>query len=106
MGGFWELPMWEMDSQEANSRNRENRSNRKDRENRYNRKEGILLGELLGGVRHSITTNRIEVAVYEGRLARRPIARRERWVRLDQIEQLPITTITRKALALLERHPS
>ncbi|MBI1955872.1 MAG: A/G-specific adenine glycosylase [Acidobacteria bacterium] len=100
MGGFWELPLWEVNSQEVNSRDRQNR------ENRYNRKEGIILGDLLGRLRHSITTNQIEVAVYEGRLARRPTARRERWVRLDQIEQLPITTITRKALALPKQHPS
>ena len=105
MGGFWELPLWELNSQEANSRHRDNREYRSNRENRSNRKEGIILGDLLGDVRHSITSNRIEVAVYEGRLARPPMARRERWVRLDQIEQIPITTITRKALALLERHP-
>ena len=103
MAGFWELPLWEVSSQEANSRNRHNRENRSDRQNRYsrfNRKEGIILGGLLGRLRHSITTNRIEVAVYEGRLARRPLARTEKWARLDQIEYLPITTITRKALAL------
>lgn len=103
MRGFWELPMWELDRPGVNLRVRENRPSRKDR---TNRKDGIILGELVGRLRHSITTNQIEVAVYEARLARRSKARQEKWARLDQIEHLPVTTITRKALALQEGHPS
>ena len=103
MRGFWELPMWEQDGSEGNLRTRENRQSREDR---ANRKDGVILGGLLGRLRHSITTNQIEVTVYEGRLARRPKVRQERWARLDQIERLPITTITRKALALLQRYSS
>ncbi|MBI3895372.1 MAG: A/G-specific adenine glycosylase [Acidobacteria bacterium] len=87
MGGFWELPMWELDNKETNTRAR------------HNRKDGIILREFLGRLRHRITTNQIEVAFYQGYLARPPISPQEKWVSLDQIERMPITTITRKVLS-------
>jgi A/G-specific adenine glycosylase len=63
--------------------------------------DGISNGPLAGHVRHTITNNRIEVAVYHSVL-RRPARRNsERWVALTELEQLPVTTITRKALRLL-----
>ncbi len=93
MGGFWELPMWEGNSRKGASRHR----------NRHQSKEprnGFRLGSLLGHVQHTITTNKLHVAVYSARMDRRVVAPRERWVSLRQMNRLPVTTITRKALRL------
>ena len=63
-------------------------------------REGIALGEIAGHVRHTITTNRLEVAVYRATAhgsAKRGV---ERWVPLKELHLLPVTTITRKALRL------
>ena len=82
LGGFWELPMWNKHG-----------SNRRS-------EKGIALGTRLGSFRHSITSNQLEVTVYEGRLERAAIPRRAQWTPLNRIDRLPITTITRKALSL------
>ena len=63
-------------------------------------RDGIRLGSLLGHVRHTITTNKLHVAVCTAKVDRRVVAPRERWVSLRNIDRLPITTITRKALRL------
>ncbi len=61
---------------------------------------GILLGSLVGHLRHTITSNKLDIAVYRAEL-NRPLRRAtERWVGLAEIERLPVTTITRKALRI------
>lgn len=86
MAGFWELPMWEskgsmppLDAHRIPT-------------------DGIVLGELLGRVRHTITTNRLEISVRAGRLKRGAKVRGARWVLPREMNGLPVTTITRKAL--------
>lgn len=61
---------------------------------------GLVLEEYLGCVRHTITSNKLEVAVYRGRLKRALQAPSEQWVPLDRLHELPVTTITRKAVRL------
>jgi A/G-specific adenine glycosylase len=86
MAGFWELP-----SEELFSRGPFPAGDAVD---------GIVYGPLAGHVRHSITTNRLEVAVYRA-ILRRPARRKtEKWVAPREMERLPVTTITRKALRL------
>jgi A/G-specific adenine glycosylase len=87
MAGFWELPSEELFS----------RGPFPDRA----AQDGIVYGPLAGHVRHTITTNRLGIAVYRATL-RRPARRKtEKWVALPEMERLPVTTITRKALRLL-----
>ncbi|MCH7977983.1 MAG: A/G-specific adenine glycosylase [Acidobacteria bacterium] len=93
MGGFWESPLWEENSREGASRHQNLHRNEEPR-------NGIRLGSLLGHVQHTITSNRLHVAVYAARMDRRVVVPRERWVSLRQMNQLPVTTITRKALRL------
>ena len=90
MGGFWELPMWESRNRRPGTGNRNERA-----------MDGILLDRLLGHVRHSITSSRLEVAVFEGRLGRGALLPGQKWIALSQVRRLPITTITRKALGLV-----
>jgi len=90
MKGFWELPTWEPDGGERES----------DRLGPGAGK-GILPGNLLGRVRHTITSNQFEVCVYEGRRMSRSLLPRARWVLPERMDRLPVTTIARKALALL-----
>jgi A/G-specific adenine glycosylase len=86
MPGFWELP-----SAEAATNG------------------DPLLGQhivplsLLGRIRHTITTNKIEVAVFYAKLARPVAPPDEQWTTLRQMDGIPVTTITRKALRLLNR---
>ncbi|MBI4480801.1 MAG: A/G-specific adenine glycosylase [Acidobacteria bacterium] len=85
LGGFWELPMWEPAEKSAPS--------------------WLAVKQRLGTVRHSITDNRLEVAVFLASLrGRRPLAD-ERWIAAAEFRDFPITTVTRKALALAQaRH--
>jgi len=87
MAGFWELPSEEIFLAIPLSGGAA--------------EDGIVYGPLAGHVRHSITTNRLEVAIYRATL-RRPARRKtERWVAPAEMSRLPVTTITRKALGLL-----
>jgi A/G-specific adenine glycosylase len=87
MAGFWELPSEEIISGGPLSADAA--------------QDGIVYGPLAGRVRHTITSNRIEVAIYRATL-RRPARRKtEKWVALPELDRLPVTTITRKALRLL-----
>ncbi len=100
MGGFWELPMWEGSSRKGATRQRNRQQSlHRNKEPR----NGIRLGNLLGHVQHTITSNKLHVAVYAARMDRRVVAPRERWVSLRQMNQLPVTTITRKALRLKQQ---
>ncbi|MBI3935251.1 MAG: A/G-specific adenine glycosylase [Acidobacteria bacterium] len=78
--GFWELPMWEPS-----------------REMPW---EWIDLEERLGTVRHSITQNRLKVAVFSASVRERHRDAQWRWADFADFRSLPVTTITRKALAL------
>ena len=62
--------------------------------------DGILLDNLLGHIRHSITSNRLDVTVFQGRLDRAVNPPHEKWVALRNLDRLPVTAITRKALCL------
>ena len=63
---------------------------------------GILAEEHLGTVRHSITENRLRIDVYRGALRERQKLPKGRWVARGELSTLPITTISRKALALVD----
>ena len=91
MRGFWELPMKEHGNPAQFPPTPGCMS-----------RDGILLGTLLGRVRHTITNNRLDVSVFRASLegpAGRPLGK---WVSLRQIHRLPVTTLTRKALKLLD----
>lgn len=92
MKGFWELPMTE-----------ETGAGRRPENAKPAPGSGIRLGALLGRVRHTITCNRICVAVFHATLTRRPKPDIEKWVPLPDIERVPVTTITRKALQIAQR---
>ena len=83
MRGFWELPMWEEGSSGLSNGN------------------GVHLDHCLGHFRHSITSNRLEVAVFAARADSALPLRKQKWASLDRFLRLPVTTVTRKALRLL-----
>ena len=89
MGGFWELPMWEQDGPDPSPL-----------DIHCIPKETIVLGRLLGRLRHSITSDHLRINVYEGFLRRRVVPPRARWVLPSRMDHFPITTITRKAFRL------
>lgn len=89
MGGFWELPMWEQDGPDPPPL-----------EIHCIPKEAIVLGRLLGRLRHSITSNHLRINVHEGFLRGRALPPRARWVLPSRMDHLPVTTITRKAFRL------
>ena len=91
MAGFWELPSEEIFSRGPFPAGAA--------------EGGIVYGPLAGHVRHTITSNRIEVAVYRAKLGRPARRKTEKWVALQEMERLPVTTITRKALRLLVSGP-
>ena len=90
MKGFWELPMKET--------NQDSPGGEFPADGDHILEEGIRLTSLLGNVRHTITANQLDVAVYRASLERSVITPLERWVSLRQIHRFPVTTITRKAL--------
>jgi len=89
MAGFWELPMWEEEGRNAPHL-----------DSHPIPKDWIVLEELVGHVRHTITSNQLEVSVHAGRLQHPTLPPRARWILPTGMAQLPITTITRKALLL------
>lgn len=94
LAGFWELPNWEISEPKKPTEPKRGSL-------APSLTNGMVLENLLGHVKHSIVTNRLEVAVYQARLAPRAPAPDGKWVSLSQVSRFPITTITRKALALV-----
>jgi A/G-specific adenine glycosylase len=88
MAGFWELPMWELSHPDSPPLD----SHRLPR-------EAVVLEELLGRVRHTITSNLLEIGVHAARLKRGAQPAGSRWVLPKEMDRLPVTTITRKAFA-------
>jgi A/G-specific adenine glycosylase len=82
LAGFWELPMWEQESDDM--------------------PPGILLGKRIGMVRHTITENRINVSVFSATLQGKKAFPSGRWIAPGDLASLPVTTISRKALALCD----
>jgi A/G-specific adenine glycosylase len=80
MRGFWELPMWRFGTKPPVS--------------------GLILRERAGMVRHSITTNRLLIAVHRAVLRNGRTGAEARWISADELQQEPVTTITRKAVRL------
>ena len=74
MAGFWELPARDSLSEAAAER---------------------VIGEFV----HTIVNTRYEVRVWSGSVAHKP--RRMQWFPLDRLEPIPLTTASRKALALV-----
>lgn len=74
MAGFWELP-------------------------EVRQLPEALLGATLGRLTHQITVHRYEIALQEAKAHRIPPDLR--WVAVDSLKRVPLSTITRKALALL-----
>ncbi|MGH9785536.1 MAG: A/G-specific adenine glycosylase [Terriglobia bacterium] len=93
MAGFWELPMWEQGAPDHSPL-----------DSHPIPRDGIALEELLGRVRHSITTNQLEINVHSGRLRRTALLPRARWVLPSRMDELPVTTTTRKALLLRSKN--
>lgn len=89
LGGFWELPMWEQSAGSPSSH------------------DGPLppspfvLERELGVVRHTITDNQLRVEVFAASLRGRRPPPRGKWIARERLGRHAITTITRKALALL-----
>ena len=81
MAGFWELPMWEQPAEVAPT--------------------ALTLRERLGTVRHTITQNRMLVSVLSASLRDGRKISEGRWLSAAELATSPVTTITRKALALL-----
>ena len=96
MAGFWELPMWEL-SRPASPPLDSAKLGAGD--SHQFPKDTIVLEGLLGRVRHSITTNRLEISVHAARLGRGAKVPGSRWVLPQAMDRLPVTTITRKALS-------
>ncbi len=59
-------------------------------------------GSLLGHIRHTITSNKLEVSVFRASLKRPAAGASGKWVSLGRMPHLPVTTITRKALKLID----
>ena len=76
MSGFWELPMKEDILPGKSLATSETMS-----------EHGIVLGTLLGHVRHTITTNKLDVSVFQANLARLARPRIEKWVSRREIER-------------------
>lgn len=85
MPGFWELP-------EA----QESKLGRESFEH-----SGIKLGEKLGLFRHAITFRDYKCVVYQAKLLGK-LRKGYRWVSFEELGSLPITTISRKALAVAQ----
>lgn len=91
MPGFWELPMIEHMAAPAAAEAAPVTTI-------FN---GIRLDGYLGNIRHTITTNKLHIAIHRARLAR-PVRRAaEKWVSIGHMSGLPVTTVTRKALRLV-----
>ena len=88
MAGFWEFP--EAQGTELSDHGFQ--------------RAGIRLGEPLGLFRHAITFRDYKVVVYQASLAGR-LSEGHRWVSLEELRSLPLTTISRKALAVAQRYP-
>ncbi|HEY0143522.1 MAG TPA: A/G-specific adenine glycosylase [Thermoanaerobaculia bacterium] len=58
--------------------------------------------ELLGKVRHTVTTRRIEFEVWRAEVAKRPRAGEYRWIDRQTLGEIPHPSYVRKALALLD----
>ena len=86
MAGFWELPMWEQPSEPLPS--------------------ALTLRVPLGIVRHTITQNRILVSVFSASARDSKKMPGGRWLTPEELATIPITTITRKALALRDAQRS
>jgi A/G-specific adenine glycosylase len=80
LGGFWEIPMWEETGREL--------------------PHGIALRDRIGMVPHTITKHKITVAVFSGSLTGTRKVSCSRWFARREFSHYPVTTITRKALAL------
>jgi A/G-specific adenine glycosylase len=80
LAGFWELPMWEP--------------------GRSAPPLGLSLEQRLGTVRHSITDNRLVISVFGASVGALGSSPKRRWIAKEDFENIPITTITRKALVL------
>ena len=88
MPGFWELP----EAQES----------KLGRESFQH--AGIMLGEQLGQFRHAITFRDYRGMVYQAKLSGK-LRKGYRWVNLEKLGSLPLTTISHKALAVAQRGP-
>ena len=94
MRGFWELPMQEMKEEIP--------LDDLPRISGPMSEYGLVLGSLLGHVRHTITSNKLDVSVFRASLSLPAVRSLGKWVSLGQIHRLPVTTITRKALRLID----
>lgn len=91
MKGFWELPMEEVP---ANWDLAETESLFQDR--------GWILERHVGKITHSITTNRLEINICKFATLRRNTSPDARSLDVNRVPDIPITTVTRKALRLIE----
>jgi A/G-specific adenine glycosylase len=90
LSGFWELPMWEQGSSVPPFS-----------ENGKRTLAAVVLEKKLGTVRHTITDNRLQVEVFAAALGPRSKQPKGKWIAREHLGRYAVTTITRKALALL-----
>lgn len=94
LAGFLEFPMWPATAQISENGHAGSSS-----------KARLKLVRSLGTIRHSITQFRIEVELWQGAVINNKQAdfetKSRKWVDLAAIKKLPITTISRKALAMI-----
>jgi hypothetical protein len=92
MGRFWEVPQTTLDSRGLEDLARELRE-----------RHGLefVPGALVARARHAITFRRIAVEAYGGRLRREPPADADRylWVDPARLQDVPLSSLTRKVIA-------
>jgi A/G-specific adenine glycosylase len=112
LAGFWELPMWELShpvppslpsaklpSAAPLGLARDKLGTGRAWDWHPIPRDGVILEKFLGRVRHTITSNVLEIRVHAARLERKAMPAGSRWVPPQEMDRLPVTTITRKALA-------
>jgi len=90
LSGFWELPMWE-----------QGKSIPPFSENGKRTLAAVVLEKKLGTVRHTITDNRLRVEVFAAALRPHRKQPQGKWIAEERLGRYAVTTITRKAVALL-----
>jgi hypothetical protein len=93
MPGFWELPMWEVDGWPGGLAEQPLDAPQLPL-------EAVRFDAPIRRVRHTITTNRLEIRVHAAALRKGAKLPNSRWVSATQFSRLPVTTLTRKALAI------
>jgi A/G-specific adenine glycosylase len=88
LASFWELPMWEVPAGNGLA------------PHGPHGKAGFILRKRVGAVRHTITNSRMHVEIFTASLRSGSTVAGSQWVARRRLASCPVTTLTRKALAL------